>query len=92
MHMSRIGRYAAGTVLLLLVAACGSGGGGDGNAGNPDVIAGSDVPASAVANPEGWVGYLRSLITERTDETSEPVLVGDITAPTSETLEPLPVQ
>lgn len=78
-----------------LLAACGGGGGGGlecciappGNGGNGN---GSELPGSALQSVEGLVAYVKDLIANGTNETGEPVALGNVTLPTSDTSEPLP--
>lgn len=74
-----------------LLTACGSGGDDNGGGGTGFASPGSSVPSSALSSIEGLNAYLKNLIASMTDETSEPVALGDITLPTSETSEPLNV-
>lgn len=86
----RTGAAVAAVALTLSLAGCG--GGGDDNGGFVVEDRTTDVPASAQQDSAGLVAFLRDLIASRTDETSEPILLGDAVLPTSETLEPLPVR
>ena len=74
-----------------LLAACGGGGGDDCCIAPPGTNNGSQLPSSATASSDGLVAYLKDLIANHTDNTSEPVALGSVTLPTSETSEPLPV-
>jgi hypothetical protein len=74
----------------MLLAACGGGGDGDGdNGGGGPSNGGSEVPASALASIDGLNTYVKGLIANKTDNTSAPVALGDISLPTSSTNEPL---
>jgi hypothetical protein len=81
--------------ILLAVAgtltACG-GGGGDGGGGpsGGGAVSGSDVPSSALQSSDGLVAYLKQLIAGTSDST-EPVALGDVTLPQSDTTEPASV-
>ncbi|MCG2594613.1 hypothetical protein LZ009_17685 [Ramlibacter sp. XY19] len=77
-----------------LLAACGGGGGGlecciapPGNGGTGN---GSDLPSSALQSVEGLVAYVKDLIANGTNSTGEPVALGNVVLPTSETSEPIP--
>ena len=69
---------------------CG-GGGDDDNAGadaqGPPSTAGSDVPEAARQSADGLVAYVKQLIASSTNETSEPVRLGDAALPVSDTTE-----
>lgn len=73
----------------MLLTACGGGGGGGGDDDGGGSVGGSEVPASATASIEGLNAYLKGLIANRTNNTGAPVVLGDITLPTSSTSEPL---
>jgi hypothetical protein len=49
------------------------------------------VPNSALQDSNSLVAYLKDLIANHTDDTSEPVTLGSVVLPTSEVSEPLPV-
>lgn len=63
----------------------GSAGGGGGGGGS----SGSDLPASALQSSDDLIAYLKQLIATQTNETSEPVMLGDVTLPVSDTTEPV---
>lgn len=90
--MTRKQKVVLALVALAVAAAIGGCGGGDGDdqlvVPPPD----SELPFSALSSSEGLIAYLRELIAERTDEDSEPVMLGDVTLPTSETLDAFPVR
>lgn len=71
-----------------LLVACGGGGSGG---GNPDDNAASEVPSSALHSVEGLVAYLRELIAGATTSSGEPVRLGDVVLPTSDSSEPVAV-
>jgi ABC-type glycerol-3-phosphate transport system substrate-binding protein len=73
---------AAGAVL----AACGSN--KDDDVAAPAART-TDVPQSALDSPAGLVAYLNQLIDTMTNDTTEPILVGDAVLPLTETSEPL---
>ncbi len=68
----------------LALAACGS----SDNDDAPPVARTTDVPASAQQSVGGLIAYINELIATMTNDTSEPILVGDATLPTSDTTEP----
>lgn len=72
---------SASAVAVLALAGCGDSSGVE-SAAAPT----SDVPASAQASVTGLVAYLNRLIDE-TNETSEPVLLGDAVLPVDDTTE-----
>ena len=76
---------AAGALLL---AACG-GGGGDSAPPPTDPVAGTQVPASASASAAGAFTFVRDTAAT-SDNSAEPLVVGDATLATSETDEPDP--
>ena len=67
------------------LTACGGGGGGGHDEAAPNRT--SDVPASAQQSVSGLLAYVNDLIANKTNETSEPVFLGDATLPTSDTTE-----
>jgi hypothetical protein len=77
-------------VLLLIVgaavllAACG----GSDETNSPPPT--QQVPASASASTDGFIGYLKALIVSMAD-TLEPVDTSGVTPPTDDTIEPTPV-
>ena len=71
----------------LLLAACGGGGGSSGS--NDPLVAGTDVPASATTSSPGAFSFVSS-VAASSDNTAEPLVVGDVTLATSETDEPDP--
>lgn len=76
-------------VLAGLLAACG---GGDDESAPPTTGSnGSALPSSALADSNGLVTYLKDLIANHTDSTSEPVALGDVTLPSDNATEPLSV-
>lgn len=70
----------------LFLGACGSGGGDD--AGVP-LVAGTDVPQSATTSSAGAIAFIKT-VTANQDNTSTPLVVGDVTLATSDTDEPDP--
>ena len=77
---------AAGALLL---AACGGGGGGGGDPVPTDPVAGTQVPASATTSSAGAFTFVRDTA-GTSDNSAEPLVVGDATLATSETDEPDP--
>jgi hypothetical protein len=76
-------------VMTASVAACGGGGGGgDGS----DVAApaspslSSDIPASALASVDALIAFMNNLIDTGTNDTSEPILLGESVLPVSDTI------
>ena len=72
------------------VAACGGGGSGGGGGvpvggAAPGGPATSDIPASALASVDGLVAFMNSLIDTATNDTSEPISLGDATLPVDDT-------
>ena len=76
---------AAGALLL---AACG-GGGGDGGTAPTEPVAGTQVPASATTSSAGAFTFVRDT-GGSSDNSAEPLVVGDAVLATSETDEPDP--
>ena len=74
--------------IAVLLSACGGGGGGDDNRRTSGSNAG--LPSSALQSVTGLVTYLNELI-GRTDETSEPIALGDAVLPTSDSDAPTPL-
>lgn len=77
------------TVVLLSAAALLAACGGDGGGGGSNSSAG-DVPASAQQSASGLIAFMKDLI-GRTDETSEPIALGNAVLPTDDTAEPAAV-
>ena len=79
-------------VMTAAVAACGSGGGGadvGGRAGGAPGVAApatSDIPASALASVDGLIAFMNQLIDTGTNETSEPIRLGDASLPVDDTI------
>jgi len=78
--------------LGVVLAACGGGGSDDsvqvgggttGSTGNTGPA--TSVPSAALANVDAFIAFVRGLAT---DETSEPLTLPDVAAPTSDTTEP----
>lgn len=79
---NRFWALGAGAALL---AACG-GGGGSGAPVDP-VASGTDIPVSATTSSAGAFTFVNG-VASTTDNTAEPLVVGDATLATSETDEP----
>lgn len=79
-------RMAAVLALSALLGACGSSGSDGDTVANPGPN--GDVPARAFDGVAGLLAYVNELITD-TNETGEPVRVGDAALPVSDTTEPV---
>ncbi len=72
------------------IAACGGGsdggavGGGTGGTGGPAEI--TSVPASALASVDGLVTFMNQLIDSGTNDTSEPIALGDASMPVNDSI------
>jgi hypothetical protein len=75
-------KTAAALCVVAALTACGGSSGGDSTITTADS---AGVPQSALQSVTGLVTYLEDLIA-RTSETAEPVTLGDVVLPTSETL------
>ena len=79
-------------VMTAGVAACGGGGGGGdvgvGVGGGSAPVASSCgvIPASALASVDGLVAFMNQLIDNCTNDTSEPILLGDAILPADDTI------
>lgn len=80
---NRFWALGAGVALL---AACG-GGGGDSSTPVDPVVSGTDIPVSATSSAAGAFTFVNS-VASASDNTAEPLVVGDATLATSETDEP----
>jgi hypothetical protein len=82
---------AIGAVMVLV--ACGGGGGDNGGSAsgsnNPPPVT-AEVPASASASVDGFVGYLKALVAAAAD-LLEPVDIAAVMPPGSDTAEPAQV-
>ena len=73
------------------VAACGGGGSGGGGGGGgvaapaSPAPATSDIPASALLSVDGLIAFMNQLIDTATNETSEPINLGDAALPVDDT-------
>ena len=80
-------------VMTAGVAACGGGGGGGGDVGvgvgggsAPVASSCGVIPASALASVDGLVAFMNQLIDNCTNDTSEPILLGDAILPADDTI------
>ena len=79
-------------VMAAAVTACGGGGGGTdvgaGGSGAPGAPPSetSGVPPSAVASVDGLVAFMNQLIDTGTNDSSEPILLGDASLPVDDTI------
>ena len=81
-------------VMTAAVAGCGGGGGGDigavgGGAGGAPVVPAPDpnsIPASALASVDGLIAFMNQLIDNGTNDTSEPIVLGDASLPVDDTI------
>lgn len=80
---NRFWALGAGAALL---AACGGGGGSSSTPVDP-VASGNDIPVSATTSSSGAFTFVNG-VASATDNTAEPLVVGDATLATSETDEP----
>ena len=77
--------------LTAAVTACGSGGDGNSNFGGGaggllPPAATSNIPASALASVDGLIAFMNQLIDTSTNDTSEPILLGDVVLPVNDTI------
>lgn len=79
---NRLWALGAGAALL---AACGGGGGS--SAPVDPVVSGTDIPVSATTSAAGAFTFVNG-VASSSDNTAEPLVVGDATLATSETDEP----
>ena len=83
-------------VMTAALAACGGGSGGGGAdvgggaGGAPGAAAPapatSDIPASALASVDGLIAFMNQLIDTGTNDTSEPIRLGDASLPVDDTI------
>ena len=74
-------------VMTASVAACGGGGGGGSDVAAPaSPSSPSDIPASALASVDGLIAFMNNLIDTGTNDTSEPILLGESVLPVSDTI------
>lgn len=72
---------------VLLLAACGGGSGGGGSTLTDPPISGTDIPTSATTSSAGAFAFVNG-VASSTDNTAEPLRVGDATLASSDTDEP----
>jgi hypothetical protein len=68
-------------VMTAGVAACGGGGGGGGSAPGEPAASSGGIAASALASVDGLVAFMNQLMDTGTNDTSEPILLGDASLP-----------
>ena len=75
-------------VMTAGVAACGGGdgGGGSGTAPGAQAPPSGGIPASALASVDGLIAFMNQLIDTGTNDTSEPILLGEASLPTDDTI------
>ena len=85
-------------VMTVAVAGCGGGGGDLGAVGGGTVVGGSggtpvvtapetnSIPASALASVDGLIAFMNQLIDNGTNDTSEPIVLGDASLPVDDTI------
>ena len=75
-------------VMTAAVAACGGGGGSDAAAPSsptsPTLLSG--IPASALDSVDGLIAFMNQLIDTGTNDTSEPILLGESVLPVNDTI------
>jgi hypothetical protein len=77
----------AATAAILTLAGCGGGGdGGSWNGAGNNGAGGGTIPASALQNGDNFIAYVKQVVANRLD-TSEPIELGDVVAPKSDTAE-----
>ncbi len=74
----------AALAMALVLSGCWS---DDDDDPKPAPAASTGVPASATQSTKGLVDYLNELIATMTNDTSEPVVVGDAVLPVDDTTE-----
>ena len=72
-------------VMTAAVAACGGGGGSDAAApSSPTSLSG--IPASALDSVDGLIAFMNQLIDTGTNDTSEPILLGESVLPVNDAI------
>ncbi len=85
--MKKLHGFALLGAAALVLAACGSGSGsGDSTSATTTPVATSDVPSSATGSAAGLLTYTTQQVGS-TNDTSEPLLVGDAVLPVDNTTE-----
>ena len=72
-------------LMTAAVAACGGGGGSD-VAAPPPPTSQSGIPASALDSVDGLIAFMNQLIDTGTNDTSEPILLGESVLPVTDTI------
>ena len=73
-------------VLVMTAALAACGGGSGGGAPGAAAPATSDIPASALASVDGLIAFMNQLIDTGTNDTSEPIRLGDASLPVDDTI------
>ena len=73
-------------VVTAALTACGGGGSGADVSSGAPAPATSDIPASALSSVDGLIAFMNQLIDTGTNDTSEPILLGDATLPVDDTI------
>lgn len=76
-------------VVTAAVSACGGSSSGDnGSGGSPGSAAPAttDVPAAALSSVDGLLAYINQLIDSGSNDTSEPIFLGDASLPVDDTI------
>lgn len=76
--MFKLTMYKPLIALAITAAVAGCGGGSSGGVAAPPP---PDIPASALASVDGLIAFLNQLIDTATNETSEPLVLGDVILP-----------
>ena len=91
-------RFNVHTILIALVmtaavTACSGGSDGDGGVGGgpngtpgQPISATTDIPVSALASVDGLIAFMNQLIDNGTNDTSEPIVLGDASLPVDDTI------
>lgn len=82
-----------GLVMTAAVTACsggaegggGVGGGLNGTPGQP-ISSTTDIPPSALASVDGLIAFMNQLIDNGTNDTSDPIVLGDASLPVDDTI------
>jgi len=94
MHNRQLRTLVLAAAATAALAACGSGDhdrdAGTGTVIGADPVTSTDVPQSARDNVNGLLAYVTQLIGSMTNDTGEPVVIGNAVLPTSDTTEAAP--
>lgn len=71
-------------VMTAAVAACGGGGSGAAAPSAPTSLSG--IPASALDSVDGLIAFITQLIDTGTNDTSEPILLGESVLPVNDAI------